>query len=200
MKFSFLLCFSLLASLFVNACSSSPEVASTPATAVSQEVASSQQEQQIVEQSVVEVESSVNEVGSSEIVDDEIPVFDPNSETVAVPSPAAHVAAASDEDIDENLIRCDTSIQYHDVAYSASAVGPTLEEALDNGTDEACAIPCSDLISETASDAERESVLEECVLQCSSEAVNLAAHCWLHGESILVEGVWSNDSENNAED
>ncbi len=198
MKFSFLFCISLLTALFTSACSSSPEVVQAPATPESAivQVDPTEQPTQIVEESSnTEAVLPAETESESEIAEEEIPVFNPYSESESAPS-----SVVQDEDSDSDLIRCDTNIKYHEEAYSASAVGPTLEEALDNGTEEACAIPCSDLIPETASDAERESILDECIIQCSSEAVNMSAQCWQHGESIFVEGEWSNNSETNDED
>lgn len=97
-----------------------------------------------------------------------------------------------------DLIYCEVKIDQNSALYNAQAAGPTLEEALDNAVEEACAVPCAeDLAHAQISEDEADKKLTSCTEHCVSDTIVLAVSCTSGGQVIYTDGAWNQGTDDN---
>ena len=95
-----------------------------------------------------------------------------------------------------DMVYCEVKIDQKSALYTAQAAGPTLEEAMDNAVDEACALPCAEELDQgKISDDEADKLLTGCTERCIAETIVLAESCTMNGQVIYTEGAWNTEGK-----
>lgn len=195
----------VLGMLLLGGCGVSQPAAQSPETVsnqlASEEIHVQEQDNETKEVPEASLVASANDSVVQETVD---AVSEPSN---AADENAVQVVASQDEhdvgsvqpvdsepEPDPSFVRCEVRIEDGDV-FSASAAGPTVEEAKDNAVDEACAIPCAQR-SESAqlSDDELNEQIEKCTEKCSDEANVTAVSCYQFGKLVFSESGENDDA------